>query len=306
MSIENVEMVVGGELADLPRRTSPAEFHLPDEHLTIIEAKPDWRIVDFAELWRYRELLQTLVWRDVQVRYKQTVLGALWALIQPLTQMIVFTIFFGRMAEVPGSRGAIAYPLFAFAGLLPWTFFANAVASSSMSVVANQNLVSKVYFPRLFVPASAIGVGLVDFAVGSLLMFVLLGIFPHPATQLAGVAVLPLIVLGLVAAAFGTGVLISALTVAYRDFRHVVPFMVQLWMFATPTVFMDTSSMGNRWHAILPLNPAFGFILNFRNALCGMPLDWYALTVSWAVTIAIVLVGCVYFHRVEKTFADII
>ena len=279
-----------------------AEPHLPDEHLTVIQARPGWQIVDFAEMWRYRELLCFLVWRDVKVRYKQTVLGAAWAVLQPFAQMVVFSIFFGRMAEMPSS--SIAYPLFAFAGLLPWTFFSNAIASAASSVVGNQNLITKVYFPRLFVPASAIGVGLVDFGIAFGMLLVLMlyyGVWPS-----AGLILVPLILVGLTAAALGVGTLLSALTVAYRDFRYVVPFMVQLWMFATPCVFMDATMVGPRWQVVLPLNPAYGLILNFRNAALGRPLDTYSLAVSLAVTAGLLILSCLYFRRVERTFADII
>lgn len=274
----------------------------PAAILTIIQARPGWQVIDFGEIWRFRELLFFLIWRDVKVRYKQTVLGAAWAILQPFAQMVVLSIFFGRMVDMP--TGGIPYPLFVFAGLLPWTFFSNAVASAANSVVGNQNLITKVYFPRLFVPASAIGVGLVDFCIafGMLLVLMLFYGVPPGATIL----LTPLLILGLTAAAFGIGTFLSALTVAYRDFRYVVPFMVQLWMFATPCVFMDATTVGPRWQAILPLNPAYGVILNFRQAALGRPLDIYSLAVSLLVGVAMVFVGCLYFRKVEKTFADII
>lgn len=270
--------------------------------VTVIQARPGWQVVDFAEIWRFRELLFFLIWRDVKVRYKQTVLGAAWAILQPFAQMVVLSIFFGRMVDMP--TGGIPYPLFAFAGLLPWTFFSNAVASSANSVVGNQNLITKVYFPRLFVPASAIGVGLVDFCIAFGMLFVLM--LYYGVTPGLTILLTPLFMLGLTAAAFGIGTFLSALTVAYRDFRYVVPFMVQLWMFATPCVFMDASAVGPRWQAILPLNPAYGMILNFRQAALGRPLDTYSLAVSLLVGVAMIFVGCLYFRRVEKTFADII
>ena len=273
-----------------------------EPQLTVIQARPGWQIVDFGEIWRFRELLGFLVWRDVKVRYKQTVLGAAWAVLQPTAQMVVFSIFFGRMAEV--GTGGIPYPLFAFAGLLPWMFFQNSVTSASQSVIGNQNLITKVYFPRLFIPASAIGAALVDFCIAFVMLLVLMawyGVGPGVA-----IALVPLLALGLTAAAFGVGTLLSALTVAYRDFRYVVPWMVQLWMFATPTVYMDASVTGPRWQLILPLNPAYGLIHTFRCACLGRPLNLYALGVSLAVTALLVVVGCLYFRKVERTFADII
>src|SRR5262245_1737165 len=279
----------------------PPAIHA-DEHLTIIQARSGWHVVDIAEMWRHRELLYFLVWRDVKVRYKQTVLGAAWAILQPFAQMVILSIFFGRMAELP--TAGIAYPLFVFAGLLPWTFFSTSVASAGGSVVGNQNLITKIYFPRLFIPASAIGVGLVDFAVAfGMLIVIMLYYQSVPTLSLLAT---PILMLGLALAALGVGTLLSALTVAYRDFRYVVPFLVQIWMFATPTVFMDSSAMGPRWQTVLPLNPAQGLIANFRAAALGQPLDWYALGVSLSVTAALLVGSCLYFRRVERTFADII
>jgi lipopolysaccharide transport system permease protein len=276
--------------------------HLLDEHLTIIQPKPGWQVLDLAEAWRYRELLYFFVWRDVKVRYKQTVLGAAWAILQPFAQMVVFSIFFGRMVEMP--TAGVPYPLFVFAGLLPWTFFSNAITSSSGSVVGNQNLITKVYFPRLFIPATSVGVGLVDFAIafGMLLVLMLYYGVSLPASLL----LTPLLVLALAAAAFGVGTLLAALTVAYRDFRYVVPFSVQLWMFATPAIYMDAAAVGPRWQAVLPLNPAYGLIYNFRALALGKPLDGYALGMSLAVTAVLLVTGCLYFRRVERFFADII
>ncbi len=281
---------------------TPHSEHLPDEHLTVIQAKPGWQIVDFAEMWRFRELLGFLIWRDVKVRYKQTILGAAWAILQPFAQMIVLSIFFGRMVDMP--TGGIPYPLFVFAGLLPWTFFSNAIASAAGSVVGSQNMITKIYFPRLFIPASAIGVGLVDFCIAFGMLFLLMFYYGKPPALT--ILVTPLLMLGLTAAALGIGTLLSALTVAYRDFRYVVPFMVQIWMFATPAVYMDATTVGPRWQWILPFNPANGLIQNFRYASLGRPLDWYSLSVSLAVTAVVLVVGCLYFRRVERSFADII
>lgn len=270
--------------------------------VTVIEARPGWQIIDFAEAWRYRELLCFLVWRDVKVRYKQTILGATWAILQPFAQMVVFSIFFGQMVEVPS--GGVPYPLFVFAGLLPWTFFSNAVSNASNSVVGNQNLITKVYFPRLFVPASCVGVGVIDFVIAFGMLLVLMLYFG--ALPSATLLLTPLFVLGMTAAAMGIGTLLSALTVAYRDFRYVVPFLVQFWMFATPSVYMDATGVGPRWAFVLPFNPAYGLIANFRAAALGRPLDAYSLSVSLAVTAFLLLGGCLYFRRVERTFADVI
>jgi lipopolysaccharide transport system permease protein len=271
--------------------------------LTVIERRPGWHFVNIRELWRYRELFLILTWRDVKVRYKQTVLGAAWAVLQPLATMAVFTMFLGQLASVPS--GDFPYPLFVFAGLLPWTFFANALTSASQSIVGSQNLVTKVYFPRLIIPISAVAVGLVDLVIAFGMLLVLMGwygVWPGP-----GFVLVPLLALALMVAASGIGILLSALTVAYRDFRYVVPFLVQLWMFATPTIYLQADAVvGPRGRAWLPLNPAYGLILNFRQAVLGGPLDLYSLAVSAAVGGALFAVGCAYFRRVERGFADII
>lgn len=288
--------------ADAASPAAGAPQETPDLPVTVIERRPGWKFVDLAELWRYRELLYFLVWRDVKVRYKQTILGAAWAILQPLATMVVFTIFFGRLA---GISTDVPYPLFAFAALLPWTFFSNAISQAGGSVVGNQNLVTKVYFPRLFIPLGAIGAGVVDLAIAFGMLVVLMlyyGVAP-------GVSILlvPLLALGLVVATLGVGVMLAALTVAYRDFRYVVPFAVQLWMFATPCIYMQPETvLGERTLALLPLNPAFGLITNFRAATLNMPLDLYSLGVSLAVSFGLLIIGCLYFRRVEATFADII
>lgn len=271
--------------------------------ITVIERRSDWRFVDAGEVWRYRELLCFLTWRDIKVRYKQTVLGAAWAVLQPLATMIVFSLFFGRLAEM--QSGGVPYPLFVFAGLLPWFFFSNAITSAGSSVVGSNSLVTKVYFPRLIIPLGAVGASLVDFAIafGMLLVLMLLyGVVPG-----WGLLLVPVVTSLLLVAATGVGTLLSALTVSYRDFRYIVPFMVQLWMFATPSIYMDANVAVNpRWHAVLPLNPAYGLIVNFRAAVLGDRLDLYALVVSALVSGGFVLIGCLYFRRVERSFADII
>jgi lipopolysaccharide transport system permease protein len=277
-----------------------ADSELP---ITIIERQPGWKFVDLRELWKYRELLYFLVWRDVKVRYKQTVLGAAWAVLQPFATMVVFSLFFGRLAQLPS--GGLPYPLFVFAGLLPWTFFSNAISSAGGSVVGSQNLVTKVYFPRLFIPMGVVGAGLVDLAIAFGMLLVLMawyGVAPG-----FGLILVPFLAILLTLAALGVGTLLSALTVAYRDFRYVVPFMVQLWMFATPCIYMPPTGIESpRWHLVLPLNPAYGLIANFRAAALGGPFDLYSLGVSSAVTCLLLLAGCLYFRRVERSFADII
>jgi lipopolysaccharide transport system permease protein len=271
--------------------------------LTIIEPRPGWHFINFKELWRYRELLFFLAWRDVKVRYKQTVLGTAWAVLQPLATMVVFSLFFGRLAEM--KSGGVPYPLFVFAGLLPWFFFSNAVSSASQSIVSSQNLVTKVYFPRLIIPMSAVAAGLVDFAITLGLLFLMMPYY-HVAPGW-GLLLVPFLALGLVVASMGVGALLSALTVAYRDFRHVVPFLIQLWMFATPSIYMYANTVGNpRWRLVLPLNPAYGLIANFRTAILGGEFDLFALFISGAVSFLLLIAGCLYFRRVEQGFADVI
>jgi len=285
----------------------PAADGLDDLPVTIIERRPGWHLLDVGELFRYRELLYFLTWRDVKVRYKQTVLGASWAVLQPLATMIVFSLFFTRMGEV---KTPVPYPLFVFAGLIPWFFFSNAITAASQSVVGNQNLVTKIFFPRLIIPMGAVGAGLVDFVVAFVMLVGLMLYFMATGewgfVPGLGIMLLPLLTVGLVIAALGIGILLSALTVAYRDFRYVVPFMVQLWMFATPTIYLHADDIGQRWRPLLPLNPAYGLIANFRVAVLGGEFDWYALTVSSVVTLVLFVTGCLYFRRVERGFADII
>ncbi len=271
--------------------------------MTVIERRHGWQFLDLGELWRYRELLFFLTWRDVKVRYKQTVLGAAWAILQPLATMLVFSLFFRKAAA--SATSTVPYSLFVLSGLVPWMFFSNAIAQAGQSVVGNQNLVSKVYFPRLMIPMGSVAAGLVDFAIASAMLLVMMVYFGVSWTL--GLLAAPAIVLGLVIAALGVGVLLSALTVAYRDFRHVVPFMVQFWMFATPCIYLQQEdAVGPRARLLLPLNPAYGLIANFRAAMLGQPFDVYSLAVSSAVGAALLLLGCLYFRRVENRFADII
>ncbi|WP_246196248.1 ABC transporter permease [Aquisphaera giovannonii] len=244
-----------------------------------------------------------MTWRDVKVRYKQTALGAAWAILQPLMTMIVFSIFFGRLAGV--SSGAIPYPLFAFAGLLPWTFFANAISGAGLSVVGSERLITKIYFPRLIIPISAVSAGLVDFLIAMGMLGVIMawyGVVPSPAIILA-----PILVAGLFLGAVGVGSLLAALNVSYRDFRYVIPFMVQLWMFCTPTIYLQSDRLAESgWRFVLPLNPAYGLIKGFRASVLGGELEPYSLAVSLSVALLSFVAGILYFRRVERGFADII
>jgi lipopolysaccharide transport system permease protein len=271
--------------------------------MTIVERKPGWRVVDFRQLWRYRELLYFLTLRDIKVRYKQTVLGAAWAILQPLATMLVFSLFFGRVAA--NTASAVPYSLFVLSGLVPWMFFSTAIGTSSQSVVGSQNLVTKIYFPRLLIPMGAVGAALVDFAISFAMLLGMMtwyGITPGWSFLLV-----PPVMLALVIAAMGVGALLSALTVSYRDFRHVVPFLVQFWMFATPSIYLQQqAAIGRGSRVLLLLNPADGLIANLRAALMGLPLDYLTLSVSSLVSVGLLVLGCFYFRQMEGSFADII
>jgi lipopolysaccharide transport system permease protein len=255
-----------------------------------------------AELWRYRELLYFFVWRDIKVRYKQTVLGALWALIQPLAGTALFTLFFGRLGglskQVDGS-----YSLFVFIGLTLWTFYANAVSLAANSLVGSSHLIAKVYFPRLLIPISAICSGLVDFAVAFAFLLVLMIVYRVPPSAL--MLTLPLFLLGTMAVAAGAGVLFSALIVSYRDFRYVIGFVVQLWLFATPVLY-TLDSIPAEWRLLYAVNPMVGMITGFRTAVLGghLPLD--VILTSTVVAVVLLAVALRYFSSVERRFADVI
>jgi lipopolysaccharide transport system permease protein len=288
-------------------RSSLAES--ADQPVTIIAPAFGWQPVNLREIWRSRELMYFLVWRNLKTRYKQTVLGGAWALLQPLATMAVFTVILGKVAAARGIHGEAPNPpywLFVFTGMLPWTFFANTLGLSSQSVVGGSNLITKIYFPRLIIPVTSAGVPLVDlvvsFGILSLLMLAT-GVLPGWSILLV-----PLLVLGLTIASLGLGIFLSALAVAYRDVSSVIPFMIQLWFFATPTVYIQDTSrfISPGWQAFLPLNPAQGLITNFRQAVLGGELDLYALAISAAVSVFLALLGCFYFRRVECAFADII
>jgi lipopolysaccharide transport system permease protein len=270
--------------------------------VVILPSEP-WRWINGRELWRYRELIGFLTWRDVKVRYKQTLLGAAWAVLQPALTMVIFTIFFGRMAGLPS--GGIPYPLFAYAGLLPWTFFATAVSNAGNSIIGSERLVTKVYFPRLAIPLAAVGAAVVDSAIafGLLLgMMLYYGVAPG-----VGVLLVPVVFTLIAVAASGVGTLLAALNVSYRDFRHVIPFLVQFWLFATPTVYMEpTGDRLGRLQAVLLVNPLNSLVAAFRAACLGGPVPWVALGAASAVVATTLGAGCLYFRKVEDDFADLI
>jgi lipopolysaccharide transport system permease protein len=275
--------------------------------LTVIVPPRGWRLPDVGELWRFHELIFFLAWRDVKVRYKQTLLGAAWAVLQPALMMVVFTIFFSRMAKVATDGFSEAeYPLFVFAGLLPWTFFSAAVSNAGNSVVGSERLVTKVYFPRLAIPLATVGAALVDFAVASGLLALLMAWYGRAPGW--GLLLAPLFVALMTMLAVGVGALLAALNVAYRDFRYVIPFLVQLWMYATPTVYSQPngSELGGWLVTLMALNPMTALTAGFRAAVLGGPLDWGQVGLATTISVVVFLAGCVYFRRVEDSFADLI
>lgn len=271
------------------------------DHVTVIKPLQGWRMLDWRELFAYRELLWVLTARDVKVRYKQTVLGAAWAVLRPVTAMLIFSIVFGRLAKMPSD--GIPYPVFVYAALLPWTFFANAVSASGQSLVGSTHLVSKVYFPRLIIPLSSIGAGVVDLLISTVIL--LLMMLWYGVGWSVHLLAAPLLLIAVVFTALGIGTLLSALTVAYRDFTHITPFMVQIWMYVTPVVF-PISLVPERWQWLLYLNPMAGIVEGFRSAFLGRPFDLIGLSVSVSISLLIFVLGVAYFERVERRFADVI
>ena len=286
------------------RRHAPArEAPAAEPPLSVIEGGGRSWLPDLRELWRYRDLFGFLTWRDVAVRYKQTVLGVLWAVLQPFLTMIVFTVFFGRLAGLDKGTGAIPYPVFVYAGLLPWMLFAQSVARGSQSLVASERLITKVYFPRILIPSAAVAACVVDFAVASLLLAAMMlwhGIAPTIALLTA-----PALLALTLSVALGMAMLVGALNVTYRDFRYVVPFMMQLWMLATPAIYAK-GLLPARWEWVAAVNPLTGIIGGWRSCILGDAFDWAGLGLSAAVTALLFLVGCAYFRRAEQGFADII
>ncbi len=271
-----------------------------DLPVTVIEPRPGWHAVNLAEIWRSRELLFFLTWRDISVRYKQTVLGAAWAIIQPFFTMVVFSIFFGGLGKIPSD--GLPYPIFAYCALLPWQLFSYSLAESSNSLVANQNLITKVYFSRLVIPIAATLAGLMDFLIA---FVVLVGMmFFYRITPTAVVWALPLFVLLAIATALGVGLWLSALNVQYRDVRYAIPFLTQFWLFVTPIAY-PSSLIPQHWRALYGLNPMAGVAEGFRWALLGTgkapgPL----LAISVLTALALLISGLYYFRRMERTFAD--
>jgi len=270
--------------------------------VTIICPSRGWISLNLRDLWEYRELLYFLTWRDIKVRYKQTVLGAAWAIIQPFFTMVVFSLFFGKLAKVPSDD--IPYPVFSYAALVPWTFFANGLSQSSTSLVASANLIRKVYFPRLVVPISAVISGVVDFALAFVVllgMMLLYGIVPT-----AAIVWRPLLLLLALVTSLGVGLWLTAMNVQFRDVHYAVPFLVQAWMFATPIAY-PSNLLDQPWRTVYGINPMAGVVEGFRWALLGAETAPGPIVfVSTLVAIGLLVSGAYYFRRMEKTFADVV
>ncbi len=271
--------------------------------ITRLDPPGGWELLNLSELWQYRELIFFLSWRDVKVRYKQTLLGAAWAILQPALMMVVFTIFFARMANV--SSGGVPYPLFAYTGLLPWTFFSSALSNAGSSVVNSERLITKIYFPRLAVPLAAVSAALADFvmAFGLLLaMMLYYGYLPG-----VGFLLVPVVMALLAFGALGLGAMLAALNVSYRDFRYIIPFFVQLGMFATPSIYMVPNLNGSLVSRLaLTLNPITALVSTFRAAILGGPIPWAGLGLSAVLLVTLAVLGLFYFRRAEAHFADVI
>ncbi len=282
----------------------------PTEEVIILRPSRGWIALNLPDLWRYRELIYFLIWRDIKVRYKQTLLGAAWAIIQPFFTMIVFTLFFNQLAKI--SSDNLPYPLFSYAGLLPWGLFTKAIGDAGRSMITNRSMITKIYFPRLVIPVASVLSGVVDFAIA---FVVLLGMMVYYNVQPGGqyhivltpaIWTLPLFLLLTLATALGVGLWLSALNVIYRDINYMLPFLTQFWLFITPVAY-PASMIPARWQLIFALNPMTGVVEGFRWALLGAgTAPGPMLAVSTAITLIILISGLFYFRRMERTFADTI
>lgn len=276
-----------------PRKAAPVTYIRPSE---------GWVSLKLAELWEYRELLYFLCWRDIKVRYKQTALGAAWAIIQPFFTMVVFSLFFGRLAQIPSD--GIPYPLFAYAALVPWSFFAHSLSSSSTSLVDSANLLRKVYFPRLAIPLATVLSGVIDFAIAFMVLLALMLFYGRTPTPNS--IWLPLLLLLALTTALGVGLWLSALNVQYRDVRYTIPFLTQFWLFATPIAY-PSSLLSEPWRTLYGINPMVGVVEGFRWALLGTATaPGPILIVSALTALGLLVSGAYYFRRMEKSFADLV
>lgn len=276
-------------------------YEMSKSPVIFIKSSPGWVALKLNELWDYRELLYFLIWRDVKVRYKQTVLGAGWAIIQPFFTMIVFSVFFGKLAKMPSD--GIPYPIFSYAALVPWTFFTNGLNKAANSLVSNSGLIKKIYFPRLCIPIASVLSGVFDFILSFLVLIVMM--FYYGLTPTMNIFWLPLLLLLSLSASLGVSLWLSAMNVQFRDIRYIIPFILQFWMFATPIVY-PSSLLPEPWRTIYGINPMVGVVEGFRWALLGTnTAPGPIIIVSSLVTFLLLVSGAFYFRRLEKTFADV-
>lgn len=280
------------------------------EEIIYLRPSRGWNALKLQDVWHYRELVYFLIWRDIKVRYKQTALGAAWAIIQPFFTMVVFTIFFGRLAGVPSD--GVPYPIFSFTGLLPWGLFSKALSDAGRSMIANRSMITKVYFPRLVIPLASVLSGLVDFAIGFAVligMILYYNYIPGSDTQItptASVLTLPLFILLSLVTALGVGLWLSALNVMYRDINYIIPFLTQFWLFVTPIAY-PSSLVPEQWRWLYALNPMTGVVEGFRWALLGVDTaPGPMLAVSSTIAILLLITGLFYFRRMERAFADVV
>lgn len=290
-----------GRLSHTNRDRSKAKDVAASERRSLIKSEENGVQLDLGELWTFRELLYFLTLRDIKVRYKQTLMGVAWVIIQPLLTVLIFTLVFNRFVRL--ETGSLPYPLFAFSGLLLWLFFSTAVTNSTHSLVSNANLITKVYFPRMFIPAASVGAGLVDLAVAFLLLVVLC--FYYGVGLTLNALLLPLFILLMALLALGVGLISAAVTVKYRDLRHALPFVIQLWMFASPVIY-PASIVPEGWKWMVTINPVAGIIEGFRASLTGSPLNWMHVSISAAITLLVLVCSLYVFRRFEHTFADVV
>lgn len=271
--------------------------------LTMIQATKGWNSLNLKELWEFRELLYFFTWRDIKVRYKQTVLGASWAILQPFFTMVVFSIFFGRLAKMPSD--GIPYPLFSYAALVPWTFFSNGISKGSNSLVGGSNLLKKIYFPRMALPISSVLGGVVDFILAFSVLILMM--FYYEVYPTANIVWLPLLLLLALVSCLGVSLWLSAMNVQFRDVRYVVPFIVQAWLFATPVVYPASLITDSFWQSVYAINPMVGVVEGFRWALLGTDTAPGPLIgISAVVAVLLLISGAFYFRRMERTFADVV
>lgn len=289
------------EDGDVRPANVPRSLPAADKHVTRIRPARRWATLDFGELWEHRELFYFFVWRDLKTRYKQTALGAAWVVLQPLLMTLIFTVFLGQLVGI--SANGVPYSIFAYAGLLPWVFFANAVLSSSQSLAGSAHLITKIYFPRIFLPLSAVVVRLADFCVAAVILFVMLLYYGFAPSW--GLLLFPLLLLELTLLALGCGLWSAALNVRYRDVGTLLPVVLQLWMFISPIIY-SSNVVTENWRLLYRLNPLVGIVEGMRASLFGFELDWGSIGVSAVVTVLLLVYSTYSFQKAEESFADVV